>query len=260
MTARIRSVDYAHEGTALRGELAWNDEWQTPRPCVVVIHDAMKSDQGFEEERAVTLSGAGFAGFALDVYGADGKGRDADDARRLMAPFAADRRLLQARLRAGLEAAAALPEVDADRMAAVGYCFGGLCALDLARANAPLAGIASFHGLLDAPDVPLCDPPEAPIGPRVLVFHGWHDSFVPPSALLSLGEELARREADWQLVTYGRTGHGFTNMRHAPSEGGDGYQAQSTGRSWRVLLDFLDELFPGVRSAAGPAAPAAPDA
>ena len=64
MTARIRSIDYDHDGHALRGELAWNDEWTEPRPCVVVVHDAMKSTQGFEEERAVTLAGLGYAGFA----------------------------------------------------------------------------------------------------------------------------------------------------------------------------------------------------
>lgn len=245
MTARIRSVDYTHGGTRLRGELAWNDEWSTPRPCVVVIHDAMKSDQGFEEERAVTLSGLGFAGFVLDVYGADVQGRDDVDARRLMAPFIDDRRFLQDRLLAGLDAARVLPEVDASRMAAVGYCFGGLCALDLARGNAPLAGIASFHGLLTGPEQPLTDPADVPIEPRVLVLHGWDDSWVPPAALPLFADEMTRRGADWQLVAFGGTGHGFANVRHTREDGSpDGFVARSERRAWRSLLNFLEELFP----------------
>ena len=101
MTARIRSVDYEHEGHALRGELAWDDEWPEPRPCVVVVHDAMKSDQGFEHERAVLLAGLGYAGFALDVYGAGIHASTNEEASRLMEPFHSDRGLLQRRLRAG---------------------------------------------------------------------------------------------------------------------------------------------------------------
>jgi dienelactone hydrolase len=253
MTARIRSVDYAHAGTQLRGEFAWNDEWTKPRPCIVVIHDAMKSDQGFEEERAVTLAGLGFPAFALDVYGAGVNGRDEKDAQRLMAPFMADRRFLRDRLLCGLEAARALPEVDGDRMAAIGYCFGGLCALDLARANAPLAGVASFHGLLSAPDTPLGDPAEAPILPSVLVLHGWDDSWVQPEALAPFADEMNARAADWQLTAFGRTGHAFTNMRYARTAAGpDGYSAIAAQRAWRIFLSFLAELFPE-----GPDAPAA---
>ena len=244
MTARIRSIDYDHDGHPLRGELAWDDAWTEPRPCVVVVHDAMKSTQGFEEERAVTLSGMGYAGFALDVYGADVKGADEQEAHQLMAPFQADRLHLQARLRAGLRAAAALPEVDATRMAAIGYCFGGMCVLDLARMNADLAGVASFHGLLDAPALP--DGSEAlagPIGPKVLVLHGWDDPWVPPEAIPDFAAEMSARDADWQLVAYGNTVHAFTNARYHEPGGAALFSPSANRRSWQTLTDFLAEVF-----------------
>lgn len=243
MTVRIRSVDYEHEGHALRGEFAWNDEWTTPRPCVVVVHDAMKTDQGFEEERAVTLAGMGYAGFALDVYGAGVKGTTNEDAYSLMKPFELDRDFLQARLRAGLEAAADLPEVDAYEMAAIGYCFGGMCVLDLARGNAPLVGVASFHGLLSAPSQSHATQSTRPIEPRVLVLHGWDDPLVPAELIEPFAQEMSERHADWQLVAYGGTMHSFSNMRYDMPEQGVAYHRDSERRSWQALTNFLAELF-----------------
>jgi len=244
MTARIRSIDYEHDGHALRGELAWDDAWTEPRPCVVVVHDAMKSTQGFEEERAVTLAGMGYAGFALDVYGADVHGSDEENAFRLMSPFQADRIHLQARLRAGLEAARALPEVDGNRMAAIGYCFGGLCVLDLARMNADVAGVASFHGLLTPPAIVSgSDALAGSIRPRVLVLHGWDDPYVPPEAIPAFASEMSDREADWQLVAYGRTVHAFTNARYHEPGGAALFSPSASRRSWQLLENFLEELF-----------------
>lgn len=250
MTARIRSIDYEHDGRALRGELAWDDAWVEPRPCVVVVHDAMKSNQGFEEERAVILAGLGFAGFALDVYGADIQGVDDTDAYRLMRPFQEDRSFLQDRLLAGVRAAAALPEVEAEQMAAIGYCFGGMCVLDLARANAPLAGVASFHGLLSPPDG---DPWSGSITPKVLVLHGWDDPFVTPESVPAFAREMSARNADWQLLAFGNTVHSFTNIRYDDRANGTQYSPAADRRSWRALTDFLDELFPHRPGAAGSA-------
>ncbi|MBY0398693.1 dienelactone hydrolase family protein [Myxococcota bacterium] len=244
MTIRIRTVDYQDRGIALSGELAWDDAWTGPRPCVVIVHDAMKSTEHFEEGRAASLAGMGYAGFVLDVYGQGVHGRTFDESLALMTPFQKDRRMLERRLRAGLEAAAGQPEVDGQRLAAIGYCFGGMCVLDLARANAPVRGVASFHGILTPPssESALADPGSA-ITPRVLVLHGWDDPFVPVETVPAFAREMSERSADWQLVAYGNTVHGFTKPSANQPEIGAVYDAKADRRSWQALRDFLGELF-----------------
>jgi dienelactone hydrolase len=244
MTVRMRTIDYHDGGTALAGELAWDDAWTSPRPAVVVVHDAMKSNGGFEEGRAATLAGRGYAGFVLDVYGKGVHGRDFDESIALMTPFQKDRAALVRRLQAGLATAAAQPEVDANQLAAIGYCFGGMCVLDLARANAPLCGVASFHGLLTSPPAGTGGPfTSAPIEPRVLVLHGWDDPFVPAETVPAFAREMSERRADWQLVAYGNTVHGFTNPSANLPEIGAMYDARADHRSWQVLTNFLAEIF-----------------
>jgi dienelactone hydrolase len=245
MTVRMRTIDYQDGATALAGELAWDDAWTSPRPAVVVVHDAMKATGGFEEGRAASLAGQGYAGFVLDVYGKGVHGRDFDESLALMTPFQQDRGALVRRLQAGLDAAAAQPEVDARRMAAIGYCFGGMCVLDLARANAALLGVASFHGLLTPPPADAGPPfsPGVPIRPKVLVLHGWDDPFVPAETVPAFAQEMSARGADWQLVAYGHTVHGFTKPSANQPEIGAVYDAKADRRSWQTLLDFLTEIF-----------------
>ena len=242
MTARIRSIDYDHEGHALGGQLAWNDEWKEPRPCVLIVHDAMKSTQGFEEERAVTLAGLGYAAFVVDVYGRGIHCTSPEESYSQMQPFQEDRNFLQRRLLASVAAAAALPEVDGDRLAAIGYCFGGMCVLDLARMNAPVRGVASFHGLLTPPGA--SDVLTEPIEPKVLVLHGWDDPYVPPEMIEPFAWEMSERKADWQILAFGNTVHSFTNPNYSTPEEGVAYEPKAERRSWHALVGFLEELFP----------------
>jgi dienelactone hydrolase len=244
MTARIRSIDYDHEGHALGGQLAWDDEWLSPRPCVLVVHDAMKSTQGFEEERAVRLTGLGYAAFVVDVYGRDVHCSSNEESYAQMQPLQEDRSFLQKRLLASVAAAASLPEVDGNRLAAIGYCFGGMCVLDLARMNAPVLGVASFHGLLTPPKPE--DLPNAPIAPKVLVLHGWNDPYVPPEMIEPFAKEMSERKADWQLHAYGNTVHSFTNPSYSMPEAGVAYEPNAARRSWGALIGFLEEIFPGL--------------
>jgi dienelactone hydrolase len=250
MTVRMRTIDYQDGGTVLSGELAWDDAWTSARPAVVIVHDAMKSTGGFEDGRAATLAGQGYAGFVLDVYGKGVHGRDFDESIALMTPFQQDRAALVRRLQAGLATAAAQPEVDAKQLAAIGYCFGGMCVLDLARANAPLRGVASFHGLLTPPpsetkragstESPFSS---APIEPRVLVLHGWDDPFVPAETVPAFAREMSARKSDWQLVAYGNALHAFTNPSVDQPEIGAVYDAKADRRSWQALTNFLAEIF-----------------
>lgn len=249
VTVRMRTIDYEDAGVVLSGELAWDDAWTSPRPAVVIVHDAMKSTGGFEEGRAATLAGRGYAGFVLDVYGKGVHGRDFDESLALMTPFQQDRSALLLRLQAGLSTAARQPEVDATRLAAIGYCFGGMCVLDLARANAPLLGVASFHGLLTPPPAdtrsPFSSTPTEtpPIASKVLVLHGWDDPFVPAETVPAFAREMSERKADWQLVAYGNTVHGFSNPSANLPALGAMYDAKADRRSWQALENFLAEVF-----------------
>jgi dienelactone hydrolase len=138
-----------------------------------------------------------------------------------------------------VEVAKAQDGTDAARIAAIGYCFGGLCVLDLARSGADIAGVASFHGLFDAPDLPA-----QPIKAKVLALHGWNDPMVPPEAVVALAKELTDAGADWQIHGYGHVGHAFTNPGAAalgiPNVD---YSPTASRRSWAALADYLDELF-----------------
>ena len=120
----------------------------------------------------------------------------------------------------------------------MGFCFGGKCALDLARSGADIAGAASFHGLFDPPGLP----PQK-IKAKVVAYHGWDDPMVPPDAVVALAKELTEAECDWQIHAYGHTGHGFTNPK-ASDLGIDGvfYTQAAARRSFASLYLFLGRI------------------
>jgi dienelactone hydrolase len=129
--------------------------------------------------------------------------------------------------------------VDKERVAVIGYCFGGQCALDVARSGADVAAVAAFHGLFDP-----CGLPAQPIKAKVVAFHGWDDPMVPPEAVVALGNELTEAGADWQIHAYGHVGHGFTNPNaHQMGIKGVFYHEAAARRSWAALEDFLAEVF-----------------
>lgn len=166
-------------------------------------------------------------------------GVDREAAFAAMTELRADRAALRHRLQAVLDEVRKREHVDSGRIAAIGYCFGGQCALDLARSGADIAGVASFHGLFDPPGL---EP--GPIKAKVIAFHGWDDPMVRPEAVKALGNELTEAGADWQIHAYGHTGHGFTNPNaSAIGIAGVDYNRTAAERSWVALNNFLDELF-----------------
>ncbi|MEA3048441.1 MAG: hypothetical protein QOG84_277, partial [Sphingomonadales bacterium] len=169
-----------------------------PRPSVLIFPTIMGRSE-LELGFARRLAGLGYAAIVADLYGRDHIGKPREECRALMMGLLGDRPLLQERLLAVLEAARALPEVDSGRVAAIGYCFGGLCALDLARTGADVRGVASFHGLFTPPG----NREGTPIKARVIAFHGWDDPMAPPASVDALGAELTRAGADWQIHAYG---------------------------------------------------------
>lgn len=231
-------VDYADEDVTCEALVAYPDPRSGPRPCVLVAHD-WSGRLAHIDQMAETLAGLGYVGFALDVYGKGVRGEVAGDNSALIQPFLADRAGLARRLAAGLAAARADEAVDPARVAVIGYCFGGLCALDLARAGAEgLKGAVSIHGVLAPPGTG----PQGPIEASVLVLHGWEDPLAPPPAVLDLAAELTAAGADWQLHAYGHAMHAFTSPGANAPERGLAYDAPADRRSTAAMREFLEEV------------------
>jgi len=235
---QTRQYDYADGDVQLRASVSWNDSITGKRPGVLVSH-AWRGRSPFEDGKAQALAEQGYVGFALDLFGAGVLGQSPEENKKLMQPFLDDRDMLQRRLQVALEHLRGLPEVDADRIAGIGFCFGGLCMLDLARSGADVRGVVSFHGLLTAPP----NVGETAITARVLVLHGWDDPMATPDAVLALSQELSAAKADWQLHAYGGTLHAFTNPAADDPAHGLQYDARAEARSWRSMTNFLNEIF-----------------
>jgi len=193
----------------------------------------------FEDEKAIELAKLGYTGFALNLYGKGVLGSGPDENAALMTPFLDDRPMLQKRLQLSLEAMQSQPEVDEAKIAAIGFCFGGLCVLDIARTGATLAGIVSFHGLFGAPGNTSGNKVKA----KILALHGWDDPMATPDAVVALSEELSAMDADWQLHGYGNTLHAFTNPEANDPAMGTVYNGTADRRSWKAMRNFLAELF-----------------
>ena len=238
MTIQTRTIDYSQADDTFEGFLAWDDSISGERPGVVISH-AWGGAGEFEQERARDLAKLGYAGFALDLYGKGIRGSNPEENAKLMQPFLGDRALLQSRMQLAVDVVRDQAEVDAAKVAAMGYCFGGLCVLDLARTGADVLGVASFHGLF----VPPGNTGGNKITAKVLALHGWGDPLAPPDQVVALAEELTEAGADWQIHGFGHTLHAFTNPQANDPENGFQYSEAATRRSWKMLEDFLAEIF-----------------
>jgi len=235
MMTEARPIRTRHGATELEALLALAPAATTPAPGVLLFPTIMgRSD--LELGFARRLAGLGYSAMVADLYGKVGLPRE--QCREEMNALLADRAFLQDRLLAVLESFRAQPEVDASRVAAIGYCFGGLCALDLARTGVEVRGVASFHGLFTPPG----NREGTPIRAKVLALHGWDDPMAPPASVEALAGELTGAGADWQIHAYGNTMHGFTNPGANDPERGVQYNQAADRRSWAALEDFLAEV------------------
>lgn len=240
MSLQHRLIEYRDGETVLEGRLSWNDDNDIPRPGVLVSH-AWGGRSANEDGKADKLAELGYAALALDLYGKGRRGAGPDENAALMQPFLDDREMLQRRMRVALETLRAQTEVDAGRVAAIGFCFGGLCVLDLARTGADIAGVVSFHGLFAPPGNTVGNTVRA----RILALHGWDDPMARPDSVVALADELSAMDADWQLHAYGNTMHAFSNPAANDPDMGTVYDAAADRRSWQAMKNFLDEIFDG---------------
>lgn len=231
-------LDYQDGDTALEAYVAF-EETEQQKPLVLVAHD-WTGRRELACKAAEEVASHGYIGFALDVYGKGvfGKDGDTEGNSALMAPFASDRALLRSRMKAALVAARNIPQADASRVAAMGYCFGGMSVLELARSGADVLGVVSIHGILAAGDTP-----NEAIKASVLCLHGHDDPMAPPDQVLDFETEMTKAGADWQLHAYGGTMHAFTNPGANDPDFGTVYNEVSARRAYQSLYNFLAELF-----------------
>jgi dienelactone hydrolase len=234
-----QTMVYDGPGGPFEGVIAYEDEVETPRPGVLIVPNVLGQKEA-DNQKAEDLAKLGYVGFACDVFGQGKRAQRGPDMGVYMNACLADRAQLRDRLAASLHVLKGFGHVDPAKTAAIGFCFGGLCALDMARSGQDVLGVVSFHGVYHRPDYANT----TPIGPKVLVCHGWDDPLATPEQTVALAQELTEGQADWQLVAYGATGHGFTDQS-ARELGipGVGYQPDSDRRSWRAMQNFLSELF-----------------
>ena len=232
------TVAYLDGDTLLEGFFAYDDAFESQRPAVLVNH-AWAGRNNFVENKAIKLAELGYLGFALDMYGKGVLGQNIEENKNLMQPFMDDRGLVLKRVEAALYAIKSMPWVDSKKIAAIGFCFGGLCVLDLARSGADIKGVVSFHGLLESPAASS----KKQIKAKVLVLHGNDDPMAPGDQIVALQQELTQAGADWQLHNYGNTMHAFTNPVANDPDFGTVYQIDADKRSWKSMENFLIEIF-----------------
>jgi dienelactone hydrolase len=235
--SKDRAVPHEFEGEQLESVFVGRRDGQA-RPTVILIPTVMgvtDLEIGFGRQ----LVELGFNAFVADLFGKEFRGAPRDTMFGEMTRLRSDRAALRRRLLHVLELVRGMDEVPERQIVVAGYCFGGQCALDLARTGEDIAAAVSFHGLFDPPGLPA-----EKIKAKVVAFHGWDDPMVPPEKVVALGRELTEAGSDWQIHAYGHVGHGFTNP-HASSLQIEGvaYNALAAERSWTSFINLLEELF-----------------
>ena len=234
-----RRIPHEFEGEQLESVFVGRRDGEA-RPTVILIPTVMGVSD-LEIRFGRQLVELGYNALVADLFGKEFHGAPRDTMFGEMTRLRGDRAALRRRLQHVLDLASGLDQVSDDAIVVAGYCFGGQCALDLARSGADIAAAVSFHGLFDPPNLP-----KEKIKAKVVCFHGWDDPMVPPEAVVALGNELTEAGSDWQIHAYGHVGHGFTNP-HASDLQIDGvaYNALAAERSWTSFINLLEELFGG---------------
>ena len=206
-------------------------------PCVLIAHTWAGRD-AFVEEKAKLLTELGYAAFAIDMYG-DGKiGTSNEENAGMMQPLLDDREELARRALASLDAVSKIDSIDASKIVIMGYCFGGLVAMDLARTGADIKGAVSFHGFLAGPENSTNE-----IKAILLALHGDLDPMVGQDQIASFRQEMTSKKVDWQLHVFGGAMHSFTNPEANDPDFGAVYSKNADERSWKIFTDLLKELF-----------------
>jgi dienelactone hydrolase len=237
MTSPAVKLKYLAGDTLCKGEYYTRADATGPLPVVLVCHawDGLNDEV---REKSRRLAEAGYIAFAIDVHGG---GKVITDFAQLMptlTPYLENRALLLERMQGAYSAAKTIPGADTSRMGAMGYCFGGMAVLDLARSGAAIKGVVSFHGSLDGHTL------ESPktLNTNMLILHGDDDPLVPAETVAAFKTEMNGKQVDWQLHAYSHTVHAFTRPGANDPAFGAVYNAAADRRSWQSMLNFFEEV------------------
>lgn len=232
------------DGTKMIGYYAYDDAIKGPRPGVIVVHEFWGLND-YAKRRARDLAGLGYSALAIDMYG-DGKNTEhPKDAMAFMQEALKDSAVASARFKAGLDLLKQQPQTDPNKIAAIGYCFGGGVVLNAARQGLPLLGVVSFHGALatTTPATP------GSVKAKILVEHGAMDSMITAENVTAFKAEMDKAGADYQFVSLAGAKHGFTNpdadrLSHGDHGGPDiGYNKAADESSWADMQAFFKKIF-----------------
>jgi dienelactone hydrolase len=241
---KTKVVEYKDGDTVLEGFVAWDSAAVGKlMPGVLVVHQWMGLTD-YEMGRCKQLAELGYVAFALDIYGKGIRPTTFETAGKEAGMYKKDRALLRRRLNLGLAQLRNQAGVAKDKVAAIGYCFGGMGTIELARSGADIQGIVSFHGGLDSPA-----PADGKnIKAKLLICHGADDPFVSAADIAAFQAEVNAAKVDWQMINYSGAVHSFTQpMAGNDNSRGAAYNAAADKRSWVAMQSFFNELFGKVK-------------
>lgn len=224
-----------HDGDArLIGYLSGNHG--NNKPAVLVFPD-WTGRNTFADQQADQLAEKGYVGFAVDIYGNGTQGKTVEEKTALITPFMENREKLLTRIKAAFDTVKQLPSVSKQKIAAIGFCFGGLCALDLARSGANIQAAIAFHALFTPPKKISQE-----IKAKILALHGFDDPMATPQQMQAFADEMTTAKADWQIHIYGNTAHAFTNPLANDAKLGTVYNEMAARRAMQAAHNFLQEI------------------
>ena len=233
------SIDYKDGEVVLEGYIAYDESFNDVRPGILVVHEWTGLND-YTKMRCEMLAKLGYFAFAADIYGKGVRPNTPEEAGKQASIYKNDRTLLRKRINAALDEMKKQKLVNTSKIAAIGYCFGGMCALELGRSGADIKGIVSFHGTLDTPN-----PDDAKnIKAKILICQGGDDPFVPEKQIKSFKEEMDNANINYKFISYEGAVHSFTNPNSGsdPSKGA-AYNEKADKASWEDMKNFFGGIF-----------------
>ena len=227
-----KNVDYPFNGQTMKGYLVYDDARSGTRPGVLVVHEWWGLND-YVKGRARQMAELGYVAFAPDMYGDGQVTRDPKVAGQWSGKVQPE---LAGRAKAGLDVLKQQPGVDAQRLGAMGVCFGGSTVLALAYSGEDLKGIVTFHGGLFPPQ------DASKIKASIAILHGEADTFIKPETIVQVKDALEKAKVDWYMVSYAQAVHAFTNPEADSFKiPGIGYNEKAEKRSWAEMQRFFAE-------------------